>query len=79
MLYSDSLHTLSIIEKTRVEYFGNYLLYFDRTQSRSPIEFHMHREELEELQEKISKILAETKQANIDNLKRVELEKKQWM
>lgn len=74
MLYTDSLHSLSIVEKTRVEFTGNYYLYFDRTQSRSPIEIVMNRNELETLQNQISNLLIKTKKANIDNLKRVESE-----
>lgn len=74
MLYTDSLHTLSLVEKTRVEFTGNYYLCFDRTQSRRPIEFVMKREELETLQKQISELLVKTKKANIENLKRVQLE-----
>lgn len=78
MLYSDSLHEMEMVKSTGVTYTGNYYLHFDRTQGRSPIEFIMHREELEELSNKILNVLAESKQANIDNLKRVEDEKKKW-
>jgi hypothetical protein len=74
MLYTDSLHTLSLVEKTRVEFTGNYYLFFDRTQSRRPIEFVMKREELETLQNQISELLVKTKKANIENIKRVQLE-----
>jgi len=78
MLYTDSLHELSLVEKTKVQFTGNYLIYFYPTQSRMPIEFHMKREELEDLHKKITKVLDESIEANIANLKRVEDEKKEW-
>lgn len=79
MLYSDSLNSLSLVEKTRVDYTGIYHIYFDRTQGRSPIEFHLKREELEDLYNKIFKVLEESREANIANLERVERDKQKWM